>query len=576
LLAVAIVSTTSLNALPANATSGAEPVAFNGAARAAAALTVLLLGAWMARAWLRGLTFDDAYMFYRYAVNISHGLGISWNPDGVPTYGMTSQLWVLFVLPLTAVPFSPGHLLQLASWLAGCAALATLAAAVTCHAKSLWLRSAPVAFAAVVLPLVANPIFAYHLTTGMDTMVSLWANAAVVFGILEYVTRPTLGRAFALGVLSFVAILARPDAGLCALGAPVLAWLTQANTRHRWRDLAGLSVLPAALAGAELVLCKAYFSVPFPLGFYAKSLHAYAGFQSTENAVQYAYMAALCALPFAAALGATLTRKQAPLALALLLPAAATVIYLLSVRQVMGFVGRYYIPLLPFLVVQSLLSVDRALIDGTRVARRVALGIGATLAIYVGLRPIELMAERSYQARVVSAPIPVPSLPILADDPLPIFGGKYAPVYPAAARLVAALPAGARVAASEVGYLGALAPQATIIDLVGLNDTRIGVRGFSMDDLLARAPDFIWLPDPAYTGLRAILLSDPRFFERYIVVASVFTSGVAIRRDSPIRHDVEAGLRKTWAELYPSWSIEDYTVPASYVPATGVAPRPSS
>ena len=25
-------------------------------------------------------------MFYRYAANIAHGLGISWNPDGVPTY----------------------------------------------------------------------------------------------------------------------------------------------------------------------------------------------------------------------------------------------------------------------------------------------------------------------------------------------------------------------------------------------------------------------------------------------------------------------------------------------------------
>lgn len=567
--------TTSINEFPATAASGsAKPVAFNGAARAAAALSLLLLGAWLGRAWLRGLTFDDAYMFYRYAVNISHGLGISWNPDGVATYGMTSQLWVLFVLCLTPLPLAPGHLLQLASWFAGCAALAIMAAAVMRHAESRWLSYAPVAFAAVAMPLAANPIFAYHLTTGMDTMVSLLANAAVVYGILEYTTRPTLRRASLLGVLSFTAILARPDAGLCAFGAPLLAWVTRADTRQRRRDLIGLCVLPAALAGAELILCERYFSVPFPLGFYAKSLHSYAGFQSTENAVQYAYMAAFCALPFAGALGATLTRKQVPLTLALLLPAAATVLYLLTVRQVMGFVGRYYIPLLPFLIVQSLLSVDRALIDGVRVTRRLAFGMGAALLMYAGLRPIELIAEQSYHARVVPSPIPIQRLPIAASGPLPIFGGKFAPVGPAAATLVAGLPAGATVAASEVGYLGALAPYANIIDLVGLNDTRIGVHGFSMDDLLARAPDFIWLPDPAYTGLLATLFSDPRFFARYVVVANALTSGVAIRRDSPIRHDIEVGLRRTWAKLYPSWSIEDYTVPAGYVPDTGAVPRP--
>ena len=103
-------------------------------------LAVALLGAWLIRAWLKLLSFDDAYMFYRYAANIAHGLGIAWNPDGVPTYGMTSQLWVLFIIPLTTLPLTPGHALQLASWLAGCAALVTLALAVRRHARSAWLR----------------------------------------------------------------------------------------------------------------------------------------------------------------------------------------------------------------------------------------------------------------------------------------------------------------------------------------------------------------------------------------------------------------------------------------------------
>ena len=561
------VRTTILDDFPTTPSIATDHAAPRRLVRIAAGLAAVLLGAWLVRAWLKLLSFDDAYMFYRYAANIAHGLGISWNPDGLPTYGMTSQLWAFLVLPFTASSLTPGHALQLASWLAGCAALVTMTLAVTRHARSPWLQSWPAAFAVVALPLVGNPIFAYHLTTGMDTMVTVWANAAVVFGILEYVARPSMGVALRVGILSFVAVLARPDAGLCAVGAPCLAWLTLGGER-RWRDLLGLCVLPAALVGGELLLCQWYFHVPLPLGFYAKSVHSYAGFLSQENAVHYAYMAALCAVPFVGVLGATFARKQAPLVLALLLPVVATIAYLLTVRQVMGFVGRYYIPLLPFVVIPALLSLDAALVDRVRPARRVVFGVFVAALAYLCIRPVEAGWERQYVARVVPAPIPVPTPPVRASAELPDFGGGWNPINPAIARMVASLPPGITVAASEVGYLGCLAPRANIIDLVGLNDTRIGVHGFSMDDLLARAPDLIWLPHTAYTGLRAQMLGDPRLFARYVVINDVFYYGVAIRRDSPMREAIESALRTTWNELYPSWRMADYVVSERYAPET--------
>jgi hypothetical protein len=566
------VRTTLLEDFPAPPSIRAARAVSRRLITAAVSLTAVLLAAWLVRAWLRLLSFDDAYMFYRYAANIAGGLGISWNPDGVPTYGMTSQLWVFFILPLTALPLTPGHILQLASWLTGCAALATMALAVRRHARSVWLRSLPVAFAAVALPLVGNPIFAYHLTTGMDTMLTVWANAAVVFGILEYVKSPSPGMAVRVGVLSFVAVLARPDAGLCAVGAPCLAWLTLSGER-RWRDLLGLWALPVALTAAELLLCKWYFQVPLPLGFYAKSVHSYAGFLSSENAVHYAYLASLCAVPFVGVLGATFTRKQAPLLLALLLPVLGTIAYLLTVRQVMGFIGRYYIPLLPFLVVPALLSLDAALVERARLMRRVVFGVCVAALAYLCIRPVEFGWERQYTSRVVPAPIPVPTPPVRATAGLPNFGGAWKPVNPAIARMVASLPDGVTVAASEVGYLASLAPRASIIDLVGLNDTAIGIHGFSMDDLLARSPDLIWLPHTAYTGLRATLLGDSRLFERYIVINDAFDFGIAIRRDSPMRGAIEKALRASWSELYPSWRMDDYVVSDRYVPPEPRSPR---
>ena len=532
--------------------------------QAAVALPFILLGVWLCRAWFRPLTFDDAYMFYRYAVNIRDGLGIAWNPDGIPTYGTTSQLWTFFVLPFTLLPLGLGHALVLASWLTGIAALATLAAAVTRQAQSPLLRVRSMAFAAIAVPLLLNPVFAFHMTTGMDTMLSLWANAALVFAVLEYVGSPTTGKSFLVGGLSLVAVLARPDSGLCALGVPFLTWLTLSGQR-RWGDLFGVCVLPALLIAGDMLLCQWYFHVPLPLGFYAKSVHSYVGFTSHENAVQYAYMAGATAVPFVALLVATFERKKLALILSLLLPAVATLLYLLTVRQVMGFVGRYYIPLLPFIVLPALLSADAALARGRISLRRITVALALAVGIYVVMRPFELGLERDYTARVVPPPVAVPSLPVTPRTPMPHYA-KWYPTVPALGRVIAALPPGAVVAASEVGYIAAAAPHATIIDLVGLNDTSIGLHGFSMDRLLARAPDLIWFPHTDYTGLRAAILSDPRLYEQYVVIADAFDFGIAIRRSSALRGDVERGLQTAWRKLYPSTDLADYTVPDSYAP----------
>ncbi len=521
----------------------------------AAALALVVLAGWLCRAWIRTLTFDDAYMFYRYALNIRHGLGISWNPDGVPTYGMTSLPWVFVVLPFAVLPLAAGHVLQLASWLVGTLAIGTMAACVVRHAKSDWLRSPALTFAVIALPLSVNPVFAFHLTTGMDTVLSLLVNAILVCAIVRYVERPAVRRAFIVGVLAFAAVLTRPDNGVCALGSACLVWLAIPG-RRRWRDLAGVAALPVALIGAELLVCNWYFRVPLPLGFYAKSLHSYAGFQNGENAVEYAYLAASCAVPFLAALGATLKRKQLPLVVAFLLPVVITVGYLLTVRQVMGFGGRYYVPFIPYAIVPALLSVDAALAEGARPVRRIGFALAISAAIFLALRPIELGWEKQYRAWVMPKPIPVPALPGTPRDPLPDYSWIK---QPGISTIVAKLPPGAVVAASEVGYLAAVSPQATIIDLVGLNDTRIGVHGFSMDDLLARAPDLIWLPQAHYTGLLAAMFADPRLLEQYIVIAHVFNSGLAIRCGSPLREEIERGVRAAWPTLYPSRRVEDYT-----------------
>jgi hypothetical protein len=528
----------------------------------AMALAVALMIAPVWGAMSRGPTiFDDSYMFWRYAMHLQQGLGLAWNPDGIQTYGLTSHLWLLAVLPFTWLPIHPGYALPVASTLAAALGLAVMGAAVARQAKSDILRDRTLATALIALPLLANPFFTFHLSTGMDTMLSMAAHAAILLWVLAYLEAPSARRACIVGVLAFAAVLTRPENGLCALGVPFLAFIW--NRRwDRWRDLAGLAVLPVALIGLELVVCWLVFGVPLPLSFYAKSLHIYTGFQNPENAVQNLFMAVAMAAPFIAVALAAGKRRDLALLAMLLLPVLLTFAYLLTMRQVMGWIGRYYLPFLPYMVIPAMLMLDRRLAVATSLRtelKRIGMALAAVAAVAAITWPMQRALEAAYIRAVMAKPVPPPPLPSVATDNLPK-KVWFDVIQQVADEIVAPLPATAVLAASEVGYLGAASTGKTLIDLVGLNDTTIGRQGFSMDYLLSRKPDLIWMPSRDYTGLIATIYSDPRLYERYIVIREAFNYGIAIRRDSPYREHLEASSRRAWNALYPDRRFDDYVV----------------
>jgi hypothetical protein len=527
-------------------------------------LSLVVMAAPVLSTIARGPTiFDDSYMFWRYAMHLREGLGLAWNPDGIQTYGLTSHLWVLATLPFTWAPLHPGVALPVASMLAGMLAMGVMGLAVAHNASSAPLRDRALAISLASLPLLVNPFFSFHLSTGMDTMLSLAAHAAVVAAVLHYLAAPDLKRACAVGVIAFAAVLTRPENGLVALGVPFLAFVWQRRP-ERWLDLTGLTVLPVLLIGGELVACYLVFGVPLPLSFYAKSLHIYAGFVNPENAVQNLFMAVAMALPFIAAAIACGRKRDIAFLVVFLLPVAVTFAYLLTMRQVMGWIGRYYLPFLPYLVIPALLLLDRRLTDATGirpVAMRIGLAFAALLAVAAVTWPIQRAVEATYMKAILPERIPTPPLPtIAAPDVKPPKRIWFDVIRQLADEIVAPLPKDAVIAASEVGYLGAAAHGKALIDLVGLNDTTIGRKGFSMDYLLSRKPDLIWMPSDDYTGLISAIYSDPRLFERYTVVRNAFNYGLAIRRDSPYAARIEASARASWAALYPDHRFDDFIV----------------
>jgi hypothetical protein len=183
----------------------------------------------------------------------------------------------------------------------------------------------------------------------------------------------------------------------------------------------------------------------------------------------------------------------------------------------------------------------------------------AILCLFLSLFVASGTLEKFFLKHTLPSPIATPALTIGAMEPLPPV-----PWFEAISRLAedvaAKLPSSAVLAASEVGYLGASAPEVRLIDLVGLNDTEFGRNGFSLNGLLERAPDVIWLPHSDYTGLRADILTDPRFHIRYQLIVGAFNYGLAIRRDSSHRTQIETDVARAWTKLYPIYKIDDFIV----------------
>jgi hypothetical protein len=126
--------------------------------------------------------------------------------------------------------------------------------------------------------------------------------------------------------------------------------------------------------------------------------------------------------------------------------------------------------------------------------------------------------------------------------------------------LISHLPAGATVASSEIGYMGAVSPQVNIIDLSGLNDPRIALHGFSPQEVIARKPDLIWLPVKDYTAMYGRLYAAPELLAQYTVLDGALNYGLAIRKDGPHREQIEASLAEIWSKSYPGYRMEDYVV----------------
>ena len=511
------------------------------------------------------LWFEDAFMYYRYALHIRSGFGMSWNLDGLHTYGETSLLWGWVVWAMSYLRMSSSHCLALGSWIFGAAALVTMAGTICTFAQSRIVKSYACRLALVLVPQAfANP-FDANLVSGMETMLAMFIVSLFLFVLLLWCEGRITGVLVGLAVVA--AFLSRPDSAPVVVLAILLMFMWYPKRAQTYRSLLMAFLVLGVCVLAELIVCRAYFGSALPLGFYMKSHHAYKAYHYGWEPLTQSFVMVRQCLPYLVLMAFAARREDRKFLAAFLVPALTVFAYLLTVTQIMGHPARYSMPYLPLIVLPALILLDRRISEEYLPGCWILTAAWRPLLITFVLVVMSTLSLRILTRRMASVNEAIEhrsewygpaKLTVTATQMLPVV--QYADAISAVSALAGSLPGGSSIAASEVGYLGASLPQMNVIDLAGLNDTRIALKGFSVSDLLARKPDVIWMPHSAYTYQHGLMMSDPELLSQYDVFAGGALYGIAVRKDSSNRVLLEQGMQRFWRALYGNIDINDYRI----------------
>jgi hypothetical protein len=482
--------------------------------------------------------YDDAFMFQRYADNVLHGYGVTWNPGGAPTYGLTSVFFLVVAIPMRLIAGigSPGLAQLLSSFVSGVAFLILLNRLVFKSSQAT--TALKIGVFVVTMFSMATCETSNHFICGMDAPFGMayLTGYFLLFLRLEDGTA-SRRRTVLVGLFGALAMGIRPELAIFTVGAPAAMSVLGSTPAAR---STGRVLLVTTLAGLtlHLLLARLYFGSALPLPFYAKATglygpaihHVYRG-KSTHELIlflgDYWPLFGLIALDFS--MGArSWWRNTLPVEKAAVVGVVFLLIYeWLFVLQIMPFDQRFYHPMLPaliFLATRAAARIEKA------IGRDVTPSIAAlSVLTWFWLMPVFVTSAREATTAA-------------ADQRNLHFSHAELAKTTGPQKLwfkideMCALPDDVTIATSEVGFISILAPKKQFLDLVGLNDTDIALHGFSNERLFrGGGPDVLYLPHPDYREIIQSILSSPEIdgYDIYTPSTTGALLGVAIKRSSP-------------------------------------------
>lgn len=492
------------------------------------------------RVWLMELDtfeFDDAFMFIRYAENILAGYGYTWNPGEALVYGNTSILYT-YVIALNKWLFGSfmtnSWILISTTLIFGVVFLWALVQGLYQQVKSELLHNRWITGLITIPFLVLPLIFGFHISTGMETTLSLLLNTLFVLAVLKFSQRDDVQPKHVIipAIIGYALFLCRPDNALVVALFPLLLLVTQKKIKH---FLYLASLLFVLIAIDSLIKYWAFGEI-LPLSFYAKKNGFTEGYTAKYfwNPVRYMTQIVAYTMPYILLIFVFIRRKQLTWLFAFLLPVLLTFAYFLTFDQIMGFDARLYFPFIPYIIIPAVLLLDKAIVDLKNrdfsgwefnhiVAKTSLLVVFLFFTVFSKYRFIN-----KYEAYAIKAG----NKHAIAIQDLEQRKYNREVSIKRINDLLKQFPNDFVFAATEHGFISGDNPDKVIVDLSGLHNLEIAKNGYSEKILKDTQPDFIWMPHQDLTVLHYNIRSGDYFQQEYEYISNVYAFGCAMRKDS--------------------------------------------
>jgi hypothetical protein len=475
---------------------------------------------------------DDAFISYRYALNLVHGHGLVFN-TGEYVEGITNLLWTLLIAAGIRLGFQAPAVSQALSIVFGAASLVVLHLYARRFVAN---RSAWMAAAAPAIMLASNSFIAW-MSAGLETPLFLLTSLSALF---EFDRRRPIGTA----LFCLLAFMCRPEGGILAallLGGPCagLALLD-------WRKAAAASMPLSIFAFGAISLTL------FRLWYYGdwvpNTFHAKVGQTALAWGVIYLERflsdgAALLLPGFA--FGACLQPR-------LFWPSVAAVLTAAYVVSIGGDVfpnGRFLLPTLPVMLAGNFATLTWLMARNRQAGWAFAALAPATIVVCLYINLPLLVPNDTGPSAGPSVPFPY-SAKRAAAKHHNFFPDDKAWVVALGDAIRRASPGAKLVACVGLGEMGYYNMDFRLLDMVGLIDRHIArstraipqtfvLPGHSRTDsdyVLARQPDIIIMPDitamrPGLIPAEADLLTNPNLPSQYAFNPNY---GFWVRRHAPL------------------------------------------
>jgi hypothetical protein len=473
-----------------------------------------------------GFVWGDSYMFARYANNLlAHG-SLSWNPNGSPTYGLSSLLFLVIVIPFRLLfPKNASLTVASASLLSGLVFLLLLQRLLKKHV------SGPQAYGYLIVFLVLFVIstnvsgLTSHLLSGMDTTFCLAYLTLYIYAGQSALSQYSVKSSVLFGILSGLAFWIRPDLLIYSFLVPACLFFYPVNREQRI-SAAVVLITAGFVVAALMLVSKLYFGSAVPLSFYAKSTQSYGPtihlrYEKVPwrefKAFVFAYWFFFLIFAFRVVFARReFFKRTNNFELGLSIGSLVFSLYFLFfVLQIMGQDQRFYYPLLPALAFVA------------------AKGIADFVSSIGSANPRPLVPFLTANSLPIASFLCLAVLlfHLKADPDLLSKIGRFNPAeisewssYRRAYRAYwyrldefSSLPDGLSIATTEVGHPCAMNLNKQIVDLAGLNELNFAKNGFSAERLFSvYNPDLIYLPHPDYPEMIESILNNSYFRQNYV------------------------------------------------------------